>query len=207
MIKATILVTNDIWVRCVFHHHLICSLQADKDKIEEELKRLKKAESWVRRSTTPTSPSLSPSTSVEELTAVSGRDGHVEEIVLKNVLILKISVSKLPHLVQYCGYRLNGYNGYVAWYRVLCYFNYYVLYYYVSMTYPRVFISTAVFDLSIVTLYQHLLLYTCLYVKVAKQVTKRERDMVIRNSELSFRVRTLEDGIGELRKDNAEMVR
>lgn len=43
--------------------------------------------------------------------------------------------------------------------------------------------------------------------QVAKQVTKRERDMVIKNSELSFRVRTLEDGISELRKENSELVR
>lgn len=58
----------------------VCFLQADKDKIEEELKRLKQAESWVRRSTSPTSPSLSPAASVEELTAVSYGDGPVKGI-------------------------------------------------------------------------------------------------------------------------------
>ncbi len=37
----------------------------------EEIKRLKGHDIRGRRSTTPTSPSLSPSASVEELTAVS----------------------------------------------------------------------------------------------------------------------------------------
>ena len=39
--------------------------EADKDKLQDEIKRLKQAESWTRRSTTP--PSLSPSSSMNDL--------------------------------------------------------------------------------------------------------------------------------------------
>lgn len=38
------------------------------------------------------------------------------------------------------------------------------------------------------------------------QVSKRERDMVMKNSELSFRVRTLEETISQLRKDKSKLV-
>ena len=38
---------------------------ADKDKLQDEIKHLKQAESWTRRSTTP--PSLSPSSSMNDL--------------------------------------------------------------------------------------------------------------------------------------------
>ncbi|XP_064383629.1 early endosome antigen 1-like isoform X3 [Halichondria panicea] len=82
---------------------------ADKDKLVEDMKRLKEPDMWGHRSTTPTSPSLSPSASVEELSAVS------------------------------------------------------------------------------------------------KQVSRRERDMVIRNSELSFRVRTLEGYVSDFRGENADL--
>lgn len=38
------------------------------------------------------------------------------------------------------------------------------------------------------------------------QVSKRERDMVMKNSELSFRVRKLEDDISKLRTHKNELV-
>ena len=38
------------------------------------------------------------------------------------------------------------------------------------------------------------------------QVSKRERDMVMKNSELSFRVRTLEDNISLIRAEKAKLV-
>lgn len=72
-------------------------LQADKDKIEEELKRLKQAESWVRRSSSPTSPSLSPSASVEELTAVSYEDVPlIMRIIMYILYIMCRWLNKLP---------------------------------------------------------------------------------------------------------------
>ena len=39
--------------------------EADKDKLQDEVKQLKQAESWTRRSSTP--PSLSPSSSMNDL--------------------------------------------------------------------------------------------------------------------------------------------
>ena len=39
--------------------------EADRDKLQDEVKRLKQADSWTRRSTTP--PSLSPSSSMNDL--------------------------------------------------------------------------------------------------------------------------------------------
>ncbi len=45
-------------------------LQADKDHLEEEVGRLRKAESWARASPRAISPTLSPSTSTEELAQV-----------------------------------------------------------------------------------------------------------------------------------------
>lgn len=39
--------------------------EADRDKLQDEVKQLKQAESWTRRSTTP--PSLSPSSSMNDL--------------------------------------------------------------------------------------------------------------------------------------------
>ena len=39
-----------------------------------------------------------------------------------------------------------------------------------------------------------------------EQVSKRERDMVMKNSELSFRVRTLEDNIAQLRQEKSKLV-
>ena len=38
------------------------------------------------------------------------------------------------------------------------------------------------------------------------QVSKRERDMVLKNSELSFRVRTLEDAISKLKEEKSKLV-
>ena len=38
------------------------------------------------------------------------------------------------------------------------------------------------------------------------QVSKRERDMVMKNSELSFRVRTLEENISLIRAEKAKLV-
>ena len=43
-------------------------IEADKDKLQDEIKRLKQAESWTRRSTTP--PSLSPSSSMNDLVSI-----------------------------------------------------------------------------------------------------------------------------------------
>lgn len=43
-------------------------------------------------------------------------------------------------------------------------------------------------------------------VKAAKQYSKRERDMLIRNSELSFHVRRLEEAIGTLEEQNKDFV-
>lgn len=40
-------------------------IEADRDKLQDEIKRLKQAESWTRRSGTP--PSLSPSSSMNDL--------------------------------------------------------------------------------------------------------------------------------------------
>ena len=37
-------------------------------------------------------------------------------------------------------------------------------------------------------------------------MSKRERDMVLKNSELSFRVRTLEETISQLKKDKSKLV-
>ena len=95
--------------------------EADKDKLQDEVKRLKQAESWTRRSTTP--PSLSPSSSMNDLVSS---------------LIIVIWGS------------LNG--------------------------------------------------------RDSEQVSKRERDMVMKNSELSFRVRTLEDSIAQLRQEKSKLV-
>lgn len=39
--------------------------EADREKLQDEVKRLKQAESWTRRSTSP--PSLSPSSSINDL--------------------------------------------------------------------------------------------------------------------------------------------
>lgn len=39
--------------------------EADRDKLQDEVKKLKQAESWTRRSTSP--PSLSPSSSMSDL--------------------------------------------------------------------------------------------------------------------------------------------
>ena len=42
--------------------------------------------------------------------------------------------------------------------------------------------------------------------KAAKQYSKRERDMLIRNSELSFHVRRLEEAMMTLEEQNKELV-
>ena len=43
-------------------------MEADRDRLQDEVKRLKQAESWTRRSATP--PSLSPSSSMNDLVRV-----------------------------------------------------------------------------------------------------------------------------------------
>ena len=43
-------------------------MEADRDRLQDEVKRLKQAESWTRRSVTP--PSLSPSSSMNDLVRV-----------------------------------------------------------------------------------------------------------------------------------------
>ena len=93
--------------------------EADRDKLQDEVKRLKQAESWTRRSTTP--PSLSPSSSMNDLVST-----------------------------PWC----------------------------------------CVSDMILTVL----------------QVSKRERDMVMKNSELSFRVRTLEDAISQLKAEKSKLV-
>ena len=44
------------------------------------------------------------------------------------------------------------------------------------------------------------------YVLILYQITRRERDMAMRNSELSFRIRTLEDNITILKEQKHSLV-
>ncbi len=74
-------------------------------------------------------------------------------------------------------------------------------------TSPSLSPSASVEELSAVSNTHVWLLITLSSLQVSKQVSRRERDMVIRNSELSFRVRTLEGYVSDFRGENADLVR
>ena len=115
-------------------------VQADKERTEEELQRMKKGESWTRRS-------ISPSSSSEEVNAVVSNCTQQFEHVYAEKYVLS-PPSLLPP--------------------------------------PSSLLSTT---------------------QAAKQYSHRERDMVVRNSELSFHVRRLEERVGSLEKIRKDLVR